>query len=168
MKKSDICLTFILTLTMGAVSCSNKNIVNYSADTAPTLKTDVTGSSPDAYIPKASAFKMNGNYSDNVAVTIDASGNLIYYPGPGDISAASRPVELGDGWFLNNQGLGPNSVFTSWTFDEYARLGTAPAPQEIKNHIIEGSEVTEFRLLPVSINDARNNLQFIRTELGIR
>ena len=98
---------------------------------------------------KASAFKMSGDYANNVAVTLDDSGNLVYFPAVSDIRAGSKPTSIGDGWWLNRQGLGPNSVFTKWTFEEYMALPATPSPAEIKSAIIKGAEVTEFRQLPV-------------------
>lgn len=105
-------------------------------------------------LPKATAFQMSGDYADNVAVTLNADGSLLYFPAPSDITANSAPYPLGDGWFLNRQGLSANSVFTKWTFDEYRALGKAPSPQEIKEAIIPGARVTDMKLLPVSISDA--------------
>lgn len=107
-----------------------------------------------AYMPKATAFRMNGDYADHVAVTLDAAGNLTYYPAPGDITPASAPTVIGEGWYLNRQGLGPNSVFTKWTFEEYHALDKAPTPAEIKAAIIPGSGVTDFRRLNMTPQQA--------------
>ncbi len=98
-------------------------------------------------LPKKTAFKMSGDYADHVAVTLDGAGNLTYYPAPGDITAASAPVKMGDGWWLNRQGLGPGSVFTRWTFAEYAALKETPSQEEIKAAIIPGACVTAFKVI---------------------
>lgn len=103
----------------------------------------------EAIVLKASAFKMSGDYANNVAVTLDDSGNLVYFPAVSDIRPGSKPTLIGEGWWLNRQGLGPNSVFTKWTFEEYMALPATPSPAEIKSAIIKGAEVTEFRQLPV-------------------
>lgn len=109
---------------------------------------------PTGMVLKASAFRMSGDYSNNVAVTLNANGGLAYYPAPSDISATSAPKALGDGWWLNRQGLGPNSVFTKWTFEEYHALPSTPSQAEILGAIIPGATVTEFRQLPVSASKA--------------
>lgn len=111
-------------------------------------------SDPAGMVLKASAFKMSGNYAKNVAVTLAPDGSLIYYPAPTDLSADSAPVEIGDGWWLNRQGLGSGSVFTKWTFDEYRALKSAPSPAEIKAAVISGARVTDFRRLPVAASKA--------------
>lgn len=105
---------------------------------------------------KATLFKMNGDYANNVAVTLGPDGELRYFPAPSDISEYSRPEEVGEGWWLNRQGLGANSVFTKWTFDEYKNLKNVPTPEEIKSAIIPGSHVTEFRQLAIPAEDARS------------
>ncbi len=120
------------------------------------------------YVPKATAFKLSGPYADKVAVTLSPSGELSYYPAPSDITSASAPTYLGDGWWLNNQGISANSVFTSWTFTEYASLKTTPSIAEIKAHIIPESGITEFRRLSMPIYNASSSLPQIRRELGIK
>lgn len=107
-------------------------------------------------MPKATVFKIEGKYADHVAVTLGPDGNLSYFPAPSDISAASVPVALGDGWYLNCQGIGANSVFTKWTFEEYKALSKVPSPDEIKAAIIPGARIEDFRTLPVTASEARN------------
>lgn len=113
-------------------------------------------------MPKATAFKMSGNYADNVAVTIGPDGELTYFPAPSDISSASVPTSLGNGWYLNNQGIGNNSVFTKYTFEEYRNLPEVPSPQQLKEAIIPGARVTDMTQLPFTINDARDNIAGIK------
>lgn len=121
---------------------------------------------PEGMMPKATAFRMSGDYSDNVAVTLDGGGNLVYYPAPSDITAASAPVNLGDGWWLNRQGIGPNSVFTSFTFEEYSKLPAAPTRSQIMESIIPGATVTSMRELPFTLSEAQRNLPEIKKFLS--
>lgn len=111
---------------------------------------------------KASAFKMSGDYADHVAVTLDGDGNLVYFPAPTDLTAASRPVALGDGWWLNRQGISQNSVFTRYTFDQYMALEQVPTPQQLIDSIIPGARVTAWRTLPFPASDAINRLEDIK------
>lgn len=113
---------------------------------------------PSNVIPKATAFKMSGNYADNVAVTLNSNGDLTYFPAPTDISSASAPVKLADGWYLNRQGIGKNSVFTKYTFAEYSALPNVPSVSELKAAIIPDARVTEVIQLPYSINEAQDNI----------
>lgn len=114
------------------------------------------GSAPQNVLPKATVFKMTGDYADRVAVTLGPDGRLSYFPDPSDISEFSRPESLGEGWYLNRQGIGPNSVFTKWTFEEYSKLDKVPSVSEIKEAIIPGARVKEFITLPVSFNEAQD------------
>ena len=112
-------------------------------------------------IPKASAFRMSGDYADKVAVSVDAQGNLTYFPAPSDISPVSAPVSLADGWWLNRQGIGSNSVFTKYTFEEYAALPNVPSVAELKAAIIPGARVTEVISLPFTIGEASDSIPAI-------
>ncbi len=105
-------------------------------------------------MPKATVFRMSGDYADHVAITLDGSGNLVYYPAPSDITSASAPVKLAGGWWLNRQGLSVNSVFTKWTFDEYSRLEKTPGQAELKAAVIPGARVTDMTSLPISLSEA--------------
>ena len=43
----------------------------------------VKGGGTQAFVLKATAFKMSGDYSNNVAVRVGKDGRLSYYPAPG-------------------------------------------------------------------------------------
>lgn len=150
------------------VSCSQKSSV-YTVTTKQTSDAQVRqpvdrliGGAPRGVNPNATIFRMSGDYANNVAVTISADGELVYFPAPTDITAYSEPISLGDGWWLNCQGLGPNSVFTKYTFAEYSSLSEAPSPQTIKMSIIPGARVTQFMELPMKLNDAVNNIDNVK------
>ena len=135
------------------VSCSKK--VNTETEPVPIApeRIQLTGS-PSAMMPKATAFRMSGDYANNVAVTLNANGTLSYFPAPTDITDNSKPYDLGDGWYLNRQGLGPNSVFTTYTFEEYGNLKETPTHQQLLEAVIPGAVVTAFKELPVSMSAA--------------
>lgn len=151
--KSLSCLAAIL-LSAGCTSHNNKTISVPTTFNQDPTAISVRDSAPLTMVLKASAFRMSGDYADHVAVTLGADGKLSYYPAPIDITDLSAPVEIGDGWWLNRQGISPNSVFTKWTFAEYRALKTTPSPAEIKKAIIPGASVTEFRKLPVAASEA--------------
>lgn len=116
-------------------------------------------------VPSATVFRMSGNYANNVAVTLGENGELTYFPAPSDITADSEPVKLKDGWWLNRQGLGPNSVFTRYTFAEYAALPTVPTPEQIKNEIIPGAKVIEFVEIPMNPDYAADHIKEVNALL---
>lgn len=120
---------------------------------------------PSSAMPKATAFRMSGDYADNVAITVGSNGNLQYFPDPKDITADSKPINLGNGWWLNRQGIGYNSVFTKYTFAEYAELPAVPTIEQLKNSILPGAKVTQFIQLPYSIGDASDHIAEIKEYL---
>ena len=168
MKKA---LYFAFMIVMFA-ACSNQRHV-YTKTGKATENSTVVANAPQRIIggkpldvnPNATAFRMSGDYSDNVAVTLDANGELVYFPAPTDITAYSKPISLGNGWWLNCQGLGPNSVFTKYTFAEYSSLPEVPSPQQLKMDILPGARVTEFIELPMKLNDAVNNINEAKSYL---
>ena len=123
---------------------------------------EMVGSQQLSAMPDATAFRMSGDYANNVAVTLGPNGELLYFPAPTDITADSEPVELMDGWWLNNQGLGPNSVFTKYTFAEYASLPEVPSVEQLKLSVIPGAKVTDFMELPFKIGNTSQNIEEIK------
>ncbi|MCH5223455.1 MAG: hypothetical protein J1E82_05385 [Muribaculaceae bacterium] len=117
-------------------------------------------------IPNATAFRMSGDYANNVAITLNNNGEIIYFPAPTDITADSKPIQLANGWWLNNQGFGQNSVFTTYTFAEYAELPAVPTPEQLKNAIIPGARVTGFIELPCPVGEASSCISEINSYLS--
>lgn len=148
-----------------AVIGYGKSASGVAVDNNPLVTSIAIQKQPLGMIPKATAFRMTGDYANNVAVTLGPDGNITYFPAPSDISKRSIPTSLGDGWYLNNQGISANSVFTKYTFDEYSKLSEVPSPQQLKEAIIPGARVENMIQLPYSINEAQNNIQGIKDYL---
>lgn len=146
-----ISLTLIGLLCMACSQKAAEQAVNADAEVI-SLQPRV-GSQPFVE-PKATVFRMSGDYSDNVGVTLNPDGTLAYFPDPSDITPSSAPIDLGGGWWLNRQGLSSRSVFTKWTFAEYASLERVPSRRQILEAIIPEARVTEMISLPVSLSDA--------------
>lgn len=107
-----------------------------------------------AAIPRARVYRMNGNYADNVPVGTDGNGRIISYPAPSDVSAASRPMQLAGGWWLDRRGVGRHTVFTRFTYEEYAAMQQAPSVAQLKEAVIPGARVTVVAELPWTLQDA--------------
>lgn len=153
-------------LTLLTAGCSKKNTPAVTTDDGPRhLPEQVIINEPQRILLKATAFKMSGPYADNVAITLNADGSLAYYPDPSDISEYSKPVALGNGWYLNRQGITPNSRFTKYTFEEYAALKAVPTQQELISSIIPGAEVTDWQTLPYPAGEAMQHLPEIKAML---
>lgn len=92
--------------------------------------------------PKAVAYKTNGDYRQNVTIQVDSQGKIISYPAPSDVRGM-EPVQLVDGWLLSRRGVSAQTVFTRYTYAEYAALKQAPSLDQLKAAIIPGARITE-------------------------
>lgn len=104
-------------------------------------------------LPRAVIYKMNGDYADNVTVQVDSRGNITSYPAPQDVKDM-QPVALADGWFLTRRGVNEQTVFTSYTYAEYAALSAAPTLPQLKASILKNAKITEMVTLPVTQSEA--------------
>lgn len=107
-------------------------------------------------IPRAVIYKMNGDYADNVTIEVDAQGDIVSYPAPQDVKGM-KPVALADGWYLSRQGVSSRSVFTRWTYEEYAALKAVPSIAQLKAAILPAAKITELKTLPISQSEALAN-----------
>lgn len=106
-------------------------------------------------MPRAVVYRMSGDCADLVPVTLTADGKRVAsYPAPTDLNEGQRPVALGDGWWLDRRGIGPYSVFTDYTYEEYEKLGQAPSADELMKHMAGECKVTRIMYLPVTASQA--------------
>ena len=159
MKKS---LTFILSLSAvilsgGVVSC--RTAVDSAVPSAASQGPDGFGAyrnnpGPQA-MPYAQIYRTSGDFDSYVPVTVNpVDGKLVSYPAPGDITGASMPVVLRDGWLLDRRGISPDTRFVRYTYSEYHDLSQAPSPEELVGSIIPDAVVTEIVSLPYKVGEA--------------
>lgn len=103
--------------------------------------------------PRAVAYRTDGNYASNVPVQVSPEGRLLSYPAPEDVRGAT-PLPLTDGYLLDRRGVGPNTVFTRYTYAAYGALPEAPQPQQLLDSVIPGSRVTTSVVLPMTLEEA--------------
>lgn len=145
-------------VALGGCSSSKKASAE-SASAAPTVVRDLgaarTDTKPVQALPRAVIYKTNGDYNANVPVQLGADGQILSYPAPSDISAErSEPLPLAEGFLLDRRGLSARSVFTRYTYAEYAALPQAPTPAELKAAIIPGARITEMLTAPMTPSEA--------------
>ncbi len=109
-----------------------------------------------SYIPRAVIYKTNTDADDRVGIMMAEDGKTILsYPDPRDITEASRPLPLIDGWLLDRRGcIGENTAFLSLTYDEYETLPSVLTPEELRNAIVRYFYVTKAVRLPISHSQA--------------
>jgi len=96
----------------------------------------------------AIVYKTTKDYSQNVPVILSADKKSIAsYPAPSDIyykGELAYPTKLADGYLLDNRGVTENVAFTSYTYEEYSRLKSAPTETELMNKIIDRNPLLEI------------------------
>lgn len=106
-------------------------------------------------LPRAVIYKTNGDYRDNVPVTLSDDGTaLVSYPAPTDLTELSTPLPLADGYLLDRRGVSENTRFTRYTYARYRALPASPAPATLIDSIIPGARVTELRRLDITLQQA--------------
>ncbi len=117
----------------------NKRIATIMAMVVSTTVAFCFGSNKTANVPSASPnviiYKMKADYSKNVPVTLsEDKSKVVSYPDPKDVyynGQLAYPTQLIKGFWLDNRGIGRNSAFIKLTYEEYAKLPTAPTPEEL-------------------------------------
>lgn len=156
--KKGIILTAIGSLLLTGCSLGGGTT---SSETIPAgTVLPVATSGPDAKIPRAVVYRTNGDYNDNVAVTLSHDRTkLASYPAVGDVSVNSAPVALADGWLLDRRGgIGPNTAFLKWTYAEYSALPSTPSTTAIMEAVIPEARVENAFTLPWTTREALDNI----------
>lgn len=105
-------------------------------------------------LPRAAVYTMTGDYSQNIPVQLDSDGNIASFPAPSDVEG-QHPIALANGWWLDCRGVSANSIFTTYTYDEYTKLTSPPTLSQIKASIIPGARVKEIHILPMTPEQAK-------------
>lgn len=158
--KALLTITVLAALTAGCRS----SVPASSHDSAPSptprqQSAESTGGSTDApthrALPRAVIYKTDGDYRDNVPVTLNAAGTaLVSYPAPSDLTERSAPLQLADGYLLDRRGVSMNTRFTRYTYARYRKLDAAPSPATLIDSIIPGARVTELHRLNITPQQA--------------
>ena len=137
--------------TLLVIGCSSSRQPARSAAVPFPADTSVPGKIVP--LPRARIYKISPEYAGLVPVSI-SDGRLVSYPAPSDISPATAPLPLADGWILDRQGIGPASSFLKWTRQEYAAMSSAPSPAEILKAVVPGAKISDWAELPMSAAEA--------------
>lgn len=135
--------------------CASKKPINapQAVQGTEVVNSSVGASSPVRMLPKAVIYKTKKDYNNLVPITLDASHTkVISYPAPSDLVNA-KPTLLANGYLLDNRGIGVNSVFTGFTYDEYAALPQAPSIEELLASVVDFDPFVEIYVT----NDARSS-----------
>ncbi len=163
-------LLILMIGALGLASCSAQKAATEVAAEPGTPSTIVGGHFSDksvTMIPKAVVYKTNGDYNQYVPITLNASRTeVISYPAPTDLRETSMPVELCNGWLLDRRGgIGDNTAFTDYTYEQYMQLSAAPSVEELLKHVQPDARVTEVKKLDVTLQEALKDLEKVRQQV---
>ena len=136
-----------LFLAMALISCKTSGTTTGPAEGQSfNSQPKMTGTA--AALPPIIIYKTTGNYDNLVPVTMDETKTRITsYPAPGDLyykGSLAIPQKLMDGYLLDRRGISANTVFTDYTYQEYAAMDKAPTINELMAHIKHKEPFTEL------------------------
>ncbi len=101
--------------------------------------------------PPVIIYKTTKDYYKNVPVAMsEDKSSIVSYPDITDVfyqGEPAYPTRLAGGYLLDNRGIGINSAFIKYTYEEYSRLSATPSPETLYNLIIDKNPFTEIYLL---------------------
>ena len=75
-------------------------------------------------------------------------------------------MEFAGGWLLSPVGVSNQTMFTTYTYDEYRNLKKAPTPEELLKAVIPGSRVTATTQVPMTVSEALANPEAVNGYLS--
>lgn len=158
-----------LVLAAGLASCRSQAPYVEANTAASKVELPVIGSSVHA-MPAAIVYQVSDDdYVNRVPITLSADGkSVLSFPAPSDLREGQKPVSLGGGWWLDRRGLQPNSVFTTYTYEQYGAMDRPPSIAELMAHIDRSVRITRMVKLPVTAAEAAADPELARayTENG--
>ena len=126
MKKLIVC--FMALLTMG---CANKRLS--SSESGCNMLRPVV------------IYKTTSDFSNNIPIGMnETKTEIVSYPGISDVSDNKKPILLDNGYLIDRFGLSVNSVYTSYTYEEYKNLPKQPSIKDLQARVIEMKPFTEM------------------------
>jgi len=86
-------------------------------------------------------YRTRTDHFRQVPITLNQTKDrVVSFPAPSDLyyeGELALPVKLNDGFLLDRRGIGPHTVFTSFTYEEYSGMNSPPSTRELLNSIID-------------------------------
>ena len=143
----------------GMQSCKSASPATEATNTTapvpvPHAPLPILGGPGLAALPQAQIYRTSTDVDALVPITVNPiDGTIISYPAPTDITGASMPVVLHDGWLLDRRGISPDTRFINYTYSRYHDLTAPPTPAELKASIVPDARVTEIVSLPYKVGE---------------
>ena len=114
------------------------------------LSCNATKMSPNSSeaLPSAIVYKTTGDYYQLVPITMDeARDKVVSYPAPADLFTNGKlalPVKLENGYRFDHRGINANTAFTSFTYETYSQMESAPSTSELIKSISDPNPFEEI------------------------
>jgi len=132
-------ICFVVLLSMLVVACKQQSALN----SASSVDNKMVAATRPTVI-----YKTNGDYYYNVPINLSADKEkIVSYPAPTDIKIGGElalPTKLAKEYLLDNRGIVVNSVFTKYTYSEYATLTHSPSLDDLKQSVIDKNPFSEI------------------------
>ncbi|HIS09750.1 MAG TPA: hypothetical protein IAA77_00740 [Candidatus Avibacteroides excrementipullorum] len=137
------CSLLLAALSLMLTSCKTAN--KTGGKLMPDAE-EATVLASEAAMPHVIVYKTSKDYSRNVPVVLDDSRSVIVsYPAPTDVTpSVFLPVSLDKGYWLDRKGISENTAFLSYTYEEYARMESAPDMDTLLKNIIDYDPMVEI------------------------
>jgi len=98
--------------------------------------------------PPIWVYKTKKDYRNYVPVLLSADkSRIVSYPAPADLldgATLRKPLQLKDGYLLDQRGIGVNVAFLNLTYEEYASLPEAPSKKVLLELIQDADPLLEL------------------------
>ncbi len=99
-------------------------------------------------LPSVIVYKTTGDYYQLVPITLNETRDkVVSYPGPSDLFTNGKlalPVRLEKGYLFDQRGINANTAFTSFTYEAYSQMESAPSTKELLNSITDPDPFEEI------------------------
>jgi hypothetical protein len=99
-------------------------------------------------LPPVIVYKTTGNYYNLVPITLnETKDQVVSYPAPSDLYTNGQlalPVKLENGYLFDQRGVNAHSVFTSFTYEEYSQMESAPSVSDLIKSITDPNPFEEI------------------------
>jgi len=146
-----ISLLFLITIFFPFISCKTpqESETFKAQDSVPNK--NILGKREMLARPPVIIYKTSKDYFHNVPVGLsEDKSSIVSYPDITDVfyqGELAYPTKLAGGYLMDNRGIGINSAFIKYTYEEYSRLSTTPSPEVLFNLITDKNPFTEMYLL---------------------
>lgn len=135
-------LLFISAIFITLISCKTAQ----NQPPAPTNR--LTESSIGGESPQVVVYKTISDFSNYVPVIMNPEKNkIISYPAPADLvkdGLIIRPVQLKQGYLLDQRGINENVAYLNITLDDYTQSTRLPSPEYMLTMILEKNPLAEL------------------------